>query len=423
MRLRSLLIIAAAGFTAATSLATPVSAGPADETIAGSWIVTLVDGASPRAVADEHRRNHGADVAHVYEHALRGYAARMSDEAVAKVSRDSRVESVQADRVVSLAKPTAKPGGGGGGSTVQTVPTGITRVAALGKSVAGNVTVAIIDTGIDATHPDLAANIDTGLSKNCSTGSSWSDGNGHGSHVAGTVGAINNTQGVVGVAPGVRLVAVRVLNNAGSGSWSSVICGLDHVEQNAHSIHVANMSLGGSGSDSTCGGSDTLHNAVCATVNAGVTVVVAAGNDGVDSNGFVPATYAEVITVSALADSDGIWDATKAWSATCRSDQEDTFADFSNWGADVDLIAPGVCIASTWKGGGYKTISGTSMAAPHVAGVAALYVAKSLSTSSGRPSPSQVQTALQDQANSTLEWAHEGDGDLVQERLVNATNF
>jgi subtilisin len=249
-----------------------------------------------------------------------------------------------------------------------------------------NPSVAIIDTGIDLDHPDL--NVLGG--KNCQSGSSYDDGNGHGTHVAGTVAAKDDSNGVVGMAPGAPLYAVRVLNNSGSGSWSAIICGIDWVTQNAASkgIKVANMSLGGSGSDGSCN-SEALHLAICNSVNKGVTYVVAAGNSNKNLSGFVPAAYNEVLTVTAMADFNGQPGGGAA--ATCRSDVDETPADFSNFtrvdnSTDVShtIAAPGVCIRSTWKGGGYKTISGTSMASPHVAGTAALCIANG--TCSGLPS-------------------------------------
>ncbi|HEY0735068.1 MAG TPA: S8 family serine peptidase, partial [Herpetosiphonaceae bacterium] len=272
------------------------------------------------------------------------------------------------------------------------------------------VDVAIIDTGIQTNHPDL--NVVGG--RNCSTGSSYADGHGHGTHVAGTVAAKDDTNGVVGVAPGARLWAVRVLNNSGSGTTSSVICGIDWVTANAGTIEVANMSLGGSGTDSNCGGSDIYHNAICASVNAGVTYAVAAGNSAANANSFRPATYNEVITVSALADFNG--EPGGGAAATCRADVDDTFADFSNYGADVDIIAPGVCILSTWKGSGYNTISGTSMASPHVAGAAALYKANNPGAT-----PAQVKTAIQNAGN--LNWNTATDPDSNHERLLNVDSF
>nr|MBP9757769.1 S8 family serine peptidase [Candidatus Paceibacterota bacterium] len=199
-------------------------------------------------------------------------------------------------------------------------------------------------------------------------------------HVAGTIAAIDNTIGVVGVAPKVRIAAIRVLDKYGSGSWSSVICGLDVVAANGPAyggvITVANLSLGGGGvSDNNCGlnNNDALHKAVCRVRDAGVTLIVAAGNDGKDSNFFVPAAYNDaVITVSALTDTDGVGGGTGA-GTTYGAD--DTFASFSNFGSPVDIGAPGVNIYSTKLGGGYTTMSGTSMASPHVAGAAALFLA------------------------------------------------
>ena len=382
----------------------PVPAAAQDDgVIPGAWIVVLHEGAAPRDVAAEHGRRYGAEVDHVYRHAVRGYAARMSAQAAERVAADPAVARVEADRRVSVA--------------AQTVPTGIDRIdGEKANTIAGNgsgavaVDVAVIDTGI-AKHADL--NIAGG--KNCSTGRSFDDGNGHGTHVAGTIGAKDDTVGVVGVAPGARLWAVRVLNNAGSGTTSSVICGIDWVTANASTIEVANMSLGGSGSDSTCGpDGGAYHNAICKSVDKGVTYVVAAGNSSADSAGYVPATFAEVITVSALADFNGLPGGGAA--ATCRSDVDDSFADFSNYGSDVDLIAPGVCINSTWRGGGYNTISGTSMASPHVAGAAALHKAANL-----RATPAQVKTALQNAGN--IDWSTAGDPDGVQEKLLNVDPF
>jgi subtilisin family serine protease len=190
---------------------------------------------------------------------------------------------------------------------------------------------------------------------------------------------------VVGVVPGARIWSVRVLNNAGSGSTSSVICGIDwvtatHTDGNSsNDIAVANMSLGGSGSDSGgCSNGDAEHRAICRSVAAGVTYAVAAGNDGADFQSSAPAAYNEVLTVTAVADFNG--QPGGGASPTCRTDVDDSAADFSNYATlSTDqahtIAAPGVCILSTWKGGGYNTISGTSMATPHETGVAALCVA------------------------------------------------
>jgi subtilisin len=233
--------------------------------------------------------------------------------------------------------------------------------------------------------------------------------------VAGTVAAKDDANGVVGMAPGARLYAVRVLNNNGSGSWSSVACGIDWVTTNAPSlgIKVANMSLSGSGSDDgNCGTSndDALHKAICNSVAKGVTYVVAAGNEGANFSGSVPAAYDEVLTVTAEADFDGQPGGGAA--STCRSDVDETPADFSNFttagSADAGhtIAAPGVCILSTWKGGSYNTISGTSMASPHVAGTAALCIATGKCTG---PPASTMSKLRSDAAAQPASYGFAGD--------------
>ena len=395
-----------AGAVAAAAVTTtiPAQAAPAET----GYIVVLRDTADARSVASEHAREQGADVTHTYTHAIHGYSARMSPTAAARIQQDSRVLLVQRDGVVT--------------TDAQSTPTGINRADAElsptakinGTDERVNVDVAVIDTGIDLDHADL--NVNTAGAKNCSTGSSADDGNGHGTHVAGTIGALDNSSGVVGMAPGARVWPVRVLNNAGSGTWSDVICGIDYVTAHANEIEVANMSLSGAGTDSACGtNQDAMHEAICNSVAAGVTYAVAAGNDTDNAANHLPAAYDEVITVSALADFNGQPGGGAA--ATCRSDVDDTIADFSNYGADVDIMAPGVCIESTWKGGGYSTISGTSMASPHVAGGAALYKATHPTAS-----PSTVKAALQAAGTTNYSWPA-GDPDGIQEKLLNVSTF
>ncbi|MGI5519917.1 S8 family peptidase [Micromonospora sp. CA-259024] len=402
---RTLGVAMLTGIVVASAAATGATAAPADAT-SGYIVVLRADADSP-SVAATHARANGATVGYVYQHALRGYSAQMSATAAERIARDSRVLFVQADGVATI--------------KAQSTPTGINRADAElsptakinGVDERVNVDVAVIDTGVDLDHPDL--NVYTTGAKNCSTGRTADDGNGHGTHVAGTIGALDNSTGVVGVAPGARIWPVRVLSNSGSGSFSDIICGIDYVTANADKIEVANMSLGGSGSDSACGSNkDAMHEAICRSVAAGVTYVVAAGNSSADSSTFVPAAYDEVITVSALADFNGLPGGGAA--ATCRSDVDDTLADFSNYGADVDLIAPGVCIESTWKGGGYDTISGTSMASPHVAGGAALYKATHPTAS-----PGTVKSALQ--SVGTTDWNNVGDPDGLKEKLLNVATF
>jgi len=366
--------------------------------IRGSYIIALNNG-DPDAVAKEHGRRHGASINHIYNHALRGYAARMSPEAVRKIAADGRVKAVTPDRRVSLA--------------AQTVPPGIDRIDAdRSSAISGNgkgavdVDIAIIDTGIDPKHLDL--NVAGGVS--C-VGGTFKDGIGHGTHVAGIAAAKDNHLGVVGVAPGARLWSVRVFTSNGFASLASVICGVDWVTAHADTIEVANMSLGAFAPEGSCtdGG---LHQAICTSVDAGVPYAVAAGNAAADARQFVPASYDEVITVSAMADFDGKPGGLAA--PTCPIGHDDTFTHFSNFGPDVDLVAPGVCVLSTVRGSGYATFSGTSMASPHVAGAAALYKA----THPGA-SPATVKADLE--RDGTFDWT--GDPDGTQEPLVNVGRF
>lgn len=396
---RTIVWAASLALLAAT---TPAVATPATDpwVIPGSYIVTLTGG-EPAAVAAQHARSRGAQVQFVYSHALRGYSARMSPRAARALAASPGVAAVIPDRVVR--------------ADAQVVPAGIARIGGPVSSAtsgdgrgAVDVDVAVLDTGIDTKHRDL--NVVGGV--NCVAGGlSYNDLNGHGTHVAGTIGARDNNTGVVGVAPGARLWAVRVLTSQGAGSWSSIICGIDWVTAHAATIEVANMSLGGGGSEGSCtdGG---MRQAICRSVAAGVTYVVAAGNAAADAQSFVPATYPEVITVSAIADFDGKPGGLGA--PTCPIGTDDTFASFSNYGADVDLTAPGVCVLSTWRGGTTGVASGTSMASPHVAGAAALYTSRNPDAS-----PSQVREALIQ--TGTPDWT--GDPDTTQEPLVNVSGL
>lgn len=371
-------------FCVASLMGVVAEAAPPPDVIPDQYIVVFHDNVpNSRAAAQDVARRHGLSLLEVYEYALKGFAAKIPAVALSAIARDPRVQFISEDRVVVAFQ--------------QTLPTGVNRINAEYKTNTGTgVNVAVVDTGIELSHPDLQANIVGG--KNCSTGRSYNDGNGHGTHVAGIIAALNNDIGVVGVAPGALLWAVRVLNNTGSGSWSSVICGIDFVDSKAPakggSITVANMSLGGSGTDDgNCGltNNDALHQAICRAVKDGVTFVVAAGNSGADLSGFVPAAYNEVIAVTALGDSDG--NSCGTGGPTSYS-ADDTFASFSNFATLPEdgirvIAAPGVSIYSTYKGGGYATLSGTSMASPHVAGAAALYLATHLGAS-----PAEVRDAL-----------------------------
>ncbi len=349
-----------------------------EERIPGQYIVVFKDSVTdPEALEEDMITRTRSGRIHSYRHALSGFSATLNDEALRELQQDPRVAFISEDRAVSIDRTrnsetvTA--------TAVQTLPTGINRINAEALSNKGTgVHVAVLDTGIQTDHPDLKNNIAGG--KNCAPGIGYKDQNGHGTHVAGTIAAAHNTQGVVGVAPAAKLWAVRVLDRYGSGSWSSIICGLDFVASKGPlrggPIKVANLSLSGGGTnDNNCGNTnnDALHKAICRARDAGVTIVVAAGNSASNTANSVPAAYDDaVITVSALTDSDGV---DGGLGSSTSYGLDDTFASFSNYGSAVDIGAPGVNIYSTWINKGYRAISGTSMASPHVAGAAALYLA------------------------------------------------
>ena len=289
------------------------------------------------------------EIGYVYGTALKGFSVKIAPGQLKKLENDASVAYIEADKVVALAPPPGKgpnkgDGGdtGGGGTSTQETPWGITRV---GGAANGTGKVAwIIDSGIDLDHPDL--NVDAARSADFTNSRKGADDeNGHGTHVAGTIAAIDNNEGVVGVAAGATVVAVRVLDRRGSGSYSGVIAGINYVADKGQSGDVANMSLGG-------GFSQALNDAVIAA-SSKVKFALAAGNESTNANSKSPASANgnNIYTISAMS-------------------QGDNWASFSNYGnPPVDYCAPGVAIKSTWKDGGYNTISGTSMASPHAAGV------------------------------------------------------
>jgi len=308
------------------------------------YLVTFNEGVDVRATANELARGHGFGIRFVREHAAKGFSAAIPEHRVAALAADPRVKLVERDGFVQLIRPieiSARPGGGGGTSG-QSTPWGITRVGGAGDGTGK--TAWVLDSGIDLTHPDL------NTSRACHTyfaGTSPSDGNGHGTHVAGTIAAKNNTLDVVGVAANAYVCSVRVLGNSGSGSYEGIVNGVNFVAANGRSGDVANMSLTGIGANAT------LENAVAAAAQLGIKFVLAAGNSGALASGETPARLNanNVYTISA-------------------TDSKDCMPSWSNYGnPPVDYAAPGVSIVSTRKGGGTTSMSGTSMAAPHVAGI------------------------------------------------------
>ncbi len=391
-------------------------AGAPDPT--GRWIVMRRSGADTTVVLGKATKRDGVKADRTYGRAMRGFSASLDAKQRRDLLADPNVAAVVPDGIIQV---------------TQTVPTGVSRVGGSRSAAAAidgvdqrvDADVAIVDTGISA-HPDL--NVAGGY--NCSTSdrTAWRDKENHGTHVAGTVAALDNAIGVVGVAPGARVWAVKILNDDGYGLISWYICGLDWilaqrdpVDPGRPLFEAVNMSVTKAGSDDhNCGFSnnDPLHQAICRVVAGGITVVAAAANDSHNAAKNIPASYDEVITVSALADTDGKpgglgGNRCYSWGGY---DKDDTFADFSNYGADVDIMAPGKCIMSTVPGGGYRYMSGTSMAAPTVTGAVALY-------KSTRPNatPAEVKEALRYLGN--LNWKTSTDPDPYHEPLLDVSRI
>lgn len=332
------------------------------------YIVVLEDGVeSPSQVASGIERRQNLEVGFVYSHALKGFSAVIPNERVAAVRADERVEYVEPDKTMH--------------ALAQTLPWGINRVdadtsstrAGNGSGSVSNVNAYIIDSGIYR-HTDLnvVKHVNfTGDGRN----TDCVEPDGHGTHVAGTVAAKDNSSAVVGIAPGAPLTGIKVLDCTGNGALSRILKGVDWVTANADKPAIANMSLGG-------GASQTLDDAVRESAGSGVFYSIAAGNDTANACNYSPAragagTNNGIATVAATNKSDG---------ATSTS----------NYGACVDIWAPGASILSTRKGGGTITQGGTSMAAPHVGGGGALYLSSHTSAS-----PTTVESRLTSSATTT----------------------
>jgi aqualysin 1 len=377
--------LACAGVVLAQERTTP-GQGPPEGVIPGRYIVVFDEQEvrDPTAVAREHAQANGADVLYTYQYALEGYAARIPERRLDEVRADGRVAFVEPDQTAEIA--------------AQTLPWGIdkidadvssTALAGNGSGAVSNVNAYIIDSGIDKRHIDLSVVrhvnfVGDGRNRDC---------HGHGTHVAGTVAAKDNSRDVVGVAPGAPLTGVKVLGCNGGGATSGVIKGVDWVTANAVKPAIANMSLGLGGDASLA-----LDTAVRNSAQSGIFYSLAAGNKGTGTCSGSPAR------VGAGTD-NGI--ATVA--ATDESDQE---ASFSNYGSCVDIWAPGTRILSTKMGGGTTTMGGTSMASPHVGGGAALYLSKNTGAS-----PSTVEAALTLSATITANTSKDGTTTIMRENV------
>ena len=368
----ALAVLLSCGGLALAQEGTTPSQGPKGGVIPGRYIVVLEEGIQgPTAVAQEHARRHGAEVLRTYQHAIKGYAARIPEGRLKEVRADGRVAYVEADQAMN--------------AEAQTVPWGVDKIGAdVSSARAGNgsgavssVNAYVIDSGIYK-HADLRVVKHVNFAGD---GKNY-DCYGHGTHVAGIVAAKDNARDVVGAAPGAPLTGVKVLDCRGEGTLSGAIEGVDWVTANAIKPAIANMSLGG-------GLSRALDDAVRNSAAGGVFYSIAAGNEGEDACKSSPAR------VGAGTD-NGI--ATVA--ATNKRDAEPYW---SNYGSCVDIWAPGAGVLSTKKGGGMTRMSGTSQAAPHVGGGAALYLSKNTAAS-----PTRVEGALTSGAKTTANTSWDG---------------
>ncbi|WP_202391862.1 S8 family serine peptidase [Qipengyuania vulgaris] len=360
-RLATASVIALAG----AAVATPAAAQKIENQYVCVFNPGLVGKGQVKAEANRSARAAGANVKFTYERTIRGFAVNAAPQAVAKMQANNpRIAYCEQDQVYSVSAPPPGKGPGGGGNDggsqpSESTPWGVTRVGGGQTGATGRALV--IDSGVDLDHPDL--NVDVSLAANFTRDKDADDGNGHGTHVAGTIAAIKgNGIGVVGVAPGVTVVGIKVLDRRGSGSTSGVIAGIEYAASIANSDDVANMSLGG-------GFSQALNDAVIAAAQGGLEFALAAGNESTSATTKSPASanHPNIYTISSFA-------------------QGDNWSSFSNYGnPPVDYAQPGSSILSTYKGGGYATLSGTSMASPHMAGLLLLGTPRSGGSVNGDP--------------------------------------
>src|SRR5690606_22820721 len=351
-------LVAAGLGTAAAAPEGQILSANTPNAVDGSYIVVLNDSLNAKSVttaATQLADRYGADVAKTYSSALDGFSVKASEAEAKRLAANPSVDYVvQNQRVHATETQSPTPSRGLDRIHQAELPLDDSYTY---STTADNVTAYIIDTGVDASHEDFGDRVQPGQDF-VDGGGDGDDQQGHGTHVAGTVAGSE-----YGVAKGASIVPVRVLDANGSGTTEGVISGVDWVAQNAEGPAVANMSLGGTADQA-------LDTAVEGAIEAGVTFVAAAGNESADAGNGSPSRVESAITVAA-------------------SDENDAQAEFSNYGSVVDLYAPGVDITSAAMGGGETTMSGTSMAAPHVAGAAALYLADN-----PQATPAEVSEAL-----------------------------
>ncbi|MFC9328911.1 S8 family serine peptidase [Kitasatospora sp. NPDC057015] len=392
--------LALAAVTALGSVTPAVAQEPASH-----YIVVLKDGSTidPAALAAD---TGGTRLRSVYRSALNGFSAELSSGAVAALRLNPAVKYVEASAT--------------GHADGQTTPNGTSRTLAPantglkvgdGRDQRADVDVAVIDTGTDYYHPDLnVVRRVNCVGVNSCVENAGTDDNGHGSNVGGIIGGLDNGIGYVGVAPGARLWSVKVLNSEGEGSTEEIVNGIDWVTAHSDEIEVANLSLGFDGTE------QAVVDAVNRAVAKGVVVVVSAGNDHRDVSNQSPANVPDAITVSSLSDADGKPGGlgSFAWCNKNNRNTDDSLSDYSNFGRGVDIAAPGDCIQSAFKNGGYSNYSGTSQAAPHVAGAAAW-----LARGAAKPHDRAGVLAIRDRlVNSGSSNWNDTSGDGVKEPLL-----
>ncbi len=380
-------------------------------------IIVFKSGVDPDVDTPKLARSFGLGIRHVFKHALHGAAVVVPPGRLIALRHDPRIAYIEENQVFKV--------------NAQTLPTGVDRIDADldplakidGVDVRVNADIAIIDSGIELTHPDLNVYRYTNCVGNNQYQQVCTDNDpastdlfGHGTHVAGTAAAIDNGSGVVGVAPGARLWDVKVMDNTGSGYTSWIIAGIDYVTAHANEIDVANMSLG-----CPCI-SNAMNTAINNSIAAGVVYTIAAGNESVNVSTETPSNNPNAIIVSALADFDGkpggLLNKSFTYGSGCTESRDDSFACFSNFGSGVTIMAPGTDILSTYLNGGTARLHGTSMASPHVAGAAALYRVKHPGST-----PAQVKAGLLAEADPApcsngVNGKCSDDPDGIQEPLV-----
>lgn len=359
---RGRIILTGSVALAAMAFANPASAQKIENSYICVFNPALVAKGSVTAEANRSANAAGGAVKFAYRNTVRGFALNASAQGVARMqARNPRIAYCEQDQVMSSVQTAqARPGGGGTTQPSEQTPWGITRVG--GGQVGATGRAWVIDSGVDLTHPDLNVSQTEGATFISRTANA-DDDNGHGTHVAGTIAGIKgNGIGTVGVAAGALVIPVKVLDRRGSGANSGVIAGVDHAAANFKPGDVANMSLGG-------GFSQALNDAVISAAAKGLKFALAAGNESTNATTKSPASAngPNIYTISSFA-------------------QGDTWSSFSNYGnPPVDFAEPGSSIYSTYKDGGYATLSGTSMASPHAAGLLLLGSIRSGGTVKGDP--------------------------------------